>query len=36
MPIDMSLTPHAVTGMSMPLRFVGWLCVPNRRGSEKP
>ena len=36
MPIDMSLTPHAVTGISIPFRFVGWSWTPKRRGSEKP
>ena len=26
----------AVTGISMPLRFVGCVCTPNSFGSEKP
>ena len=36
MPMEISFTPHAVTGMSMPFRLVGCVCTPNRRGSEKP
>ena len=36
MPMEISFTPHAVTGMSMPLRFVGCDCTPNSLGSEKP
>ena len=36
MPMEINLTPHAVTGISMPLRLVGCECTPNSDGRENP